>query len=167
MPNIWERQPNETSKAFHGFCLYRDLRHERTYVKVAGMCGQKSDTQIRRWAQKYRWQERVLSFDNYEVREEHKRQVREAAAMKRRQANLGLKVQEIALERLNSMTPEQIKKLLAATVAKLVEIGTKVGRIARGEVDETQALPINVIIGRRPPQNAEEAALDATITDGT
>src|ERR671930_622616 len=119
------------------------------------MCGQKCDTQIRRWANRYRWQERVLAFDNYEVCEEHKRQGREAAAMKRRQANLGLKVQEIALERLNSMTSEQIKKLPAGVVAKLVEIGTKIERIARGEIDETQALPINVIIGRRPPQNEE------------
>src|ERR671930_1171945 len=155
MPHSWERQHGETSKAFRAFCLYRDLRHERTYAKVAEMCGQRSDTQIRRWAGKYRWHERVLSFDNWEVREEHKRQVREAAAMRRRQANLGLKVQEVALERLNSMTSEQIKKLPGGIVAKLVEIGTKVERIARGEIDETQALPINVIIGRRPPQNEE------------
>jgi hypothetical protein len=131
----------------------------RTYVKVAGMCGQKSDTQIRRWAQKYRWQERVLSFDNYEVREEHKRQVREAAAMKRRQANLGLKVQEIALERLNSMTPEQIKKLPAATVAKLVEIGTKrrAHRARRGRRDASASHQRH----HRPPAAAERGGSGA------
>ena len=116
MPHSWERQHGETSKAFRAFCLYRDLRHERTYARVAEMCGQRSDTQIRRWAGKYRWHERCLNFDNFEVREEQRRQVREAAAMRRRQANLGMKGLEISLARLNSMSPLEINRLPVGTV---------------------------------------------------
>jgi hypothetical protein len=56
-------------------------------------------------------------------------------------------------------------RLPVGTMAKLMEVSTKIERAARGEVDETQALPINVIIGRRPPQNEEEAALDRTIPE--
>ena len=54
MVQPWERQPRETSKAFQAFCVYRDLRAERSYVRVAQQL-QKSHTLIGRWAQKYRW----------------------------------------------------------------------------------------------------------------
>jgi hypothetical protein len=85
--------------------------------------------------------------------------------MRKRQAALGMKGLEIALARLNSMSSQEINRLPVGTVAKLMEVSTKIERTARGEVDQTQALPINVIIGRRPPQNEEEAALDRTIPE--
>ena len=164
MCNTWDRQPGETSKAFEAFRIYLELRAERSYARVAERLT-KSRTLIGRWANKYRWHERSLQFDSHEMREEHKLQVREAAAMRKRQAQLGMKGLEISLARLNSMSPQEISRLPVGTVAKLMEVSTKIERAARGQVDEMQVLPINVIIGRRPPQNEEEAALDRTIPE--
>jgi hypothetical protein len=164
MCNTWDRQPGETSKAFEAFRIYLELRAERTYTKVAERL-QKTHPLIARWAIKYHWHKRTLDFDNHEMRQDQKRQVREAAAMRKRQAAVGMKGLEISLARLSSMSPQEINRLPVGTVAKLMEVSTKIERAARGEVSETQALPINVIIGRRPPQNAEEAVIDATIKD--
>jgi hypothetical protein len=110
MCNTWDRQPGETSKAFEAFRIYLELRAERTYTKVAERL-QKTHPLIARWAIKYHWHKRTLDFDNHEMRQDQKRQVREAAAMRKRQAQLGMKGLEISLARLNSMCSQEIGRL--------------------------------------------------------
>lgn len=64
----WDRLEDETSKAFHAFCLFRDLDPgKRSYREVSEILGLDSQASIERWAspQKHNWQERVLAYDDY------------------------------------------------------------------------------------------------------
>jgi len=61
----WEKQNNESSKAFKAFCVYRDMDSEdRSLAKVAGFLG-KSVTWIEDWSVKHKWVYRVSQYDAY------------------------------------------------------------------------------------------------------
>jgi hypothetical protein len=59
---VWDRQRGETEKAFRAFAAYRDQHAARTFEAVAGML-QCSGANVRRWAKKWNWVERVRAFD--------------------------------------------------------------------------------------------------------
>ena len=50
--NLWERQENESSKAYQAFCIYRDLGAGRTLAAVSEKL-RKSYDLIRRWSKNY------------------------------------------------------------------------------------------------------------------
>jgi hypothetical protein len=62
--NIWDRQHDETEKAYEAFEIYRDLGEERALAKVSAALGHKSSTGIERWSAKYQWRKRVVAYDN-------------------------------------------------------------------------------------------------------
>lgn len=59
----WDRQPNETSKAYHAFVTYRDMGGERTLQKVCKELG-KSGGVIDRWATQWGWKARTEAWDS-------------------------------------------------------------------------------------------------------
>jgi protein subunit release factor A len=69
---IWERQENETIKAYSAFCEYRDIGSERSQDKVSKKLG-KSRQLLSRWASQYEWVKRVEAY------EDHKRKIAEEA----------------------------------------------------------------------------------------
>lgn len=64
MPNTWEMQPGETSKAFAAFCAYRDMGPERSLPKVCQMSA-RSLPNVKRWSERHRWVERAAAYDAY------------------------------------------------------------------------------------------------------
>lgn len=59
----WERLPDESSKAFHAFSLYRDMGPTRSLQKVA-LELPKSLPLIKRWCARHDWVSRVRAFED-------------------------------------------------------------------------------------------------------
>lgn len=68
--NIWEKSDDESAKAYHAFCVYRDMSpFERSYQKVADVVyGKESGNvrQIERWGSKFAWVARVDAWDSHQ-----------------------------------------------------------------------------------------------------
>ena len=61
----WDRQAEETDKAWQYFQIYRNLGYGRTYKKVADAVNV-SDSNIHTYAKKHNWAERVHQWDIYQ-----------------------------------------------------------------------------------------------------
>jgi hypothetical protein len=140
MFEIWKRQQGETAKAYEAFRVYRDLGPvDRSQVKV-GERGGKCRVQIERWSARYGWVERVRAYDaEIEARDaEEIEQARQKARemlekdreeMWQRQRQLSLFVQNLILERLQTLKPEDIP---ASRIPEFMERMFKLERQALG-----------------------------------
>jgi hypothetical protein len=159
----WDRQPGESSKAYHAFCVYRDAASARTFEAVAEML-RCSGANVRRWAKKWRWVERTRAFDIDVDRIERAALVRERLAMKKRMARQGVDMQVVAgdglaeLQRLIKDKDNSLR-LTPSDIARLAEVGGKLERYARGEDEENYGtLEIRVRVDDPPAENAEDLA---------
>ena len=112
----WERQPNESAKAFEAFKTYLEMGDERSYRKVAQKLN-KSDTIIGRWGRDWNWQERIREYDNYVQAETDKKLVK---TEKRRRVRLGGVADQFmhkALQALEKLDPAKLspQELMAMT----------------------------------------------------
>lgn len=66
MNAIWQRQPDETTKAYKAFTLYRDMGAERSLSKVREKLGRKSgyERQLQEWSSQHKWVERAAAYDH-------------------------------------------------------------------------------------------------------
>jgi hypothetical protein len=64
----WDRQPNESAKAFEAFAIYRDMSCQRSLASAAWKL-HKSRTLLERWAAAHGWVQRVAAWDAYNDRE--------------------------------------------------------------------------------------------------
>ncbi|OGU12666.1 MAG: hypothetical protein A2X61_10975 [Ignavibacteria bacterium GWB2_35_12] len=58
----WFRQPEESEKVYFLFCIYVDMRHDRSFTRVAKISGYSPRT-ICRIAKKWNWKQRAFFFD--------------------------------------------------------------------------------------------------------
>ncbi len=67
MSRFWERQPEETSKAYEAFICYRDLGPDRSLAKAAeSYYGSSTNlAQIGLWSRKFDWVARVRAYDDF------------------------------------------------------------------------------------------------------
>jgi hypothetical protein len=89
LQNPWDRQPQESHKAFAAFTLYRDLAPDRTLQKVAEelRC---SGANVRRWALRWNWRYREREWDIFQDQRAQELQIRERMRMVQRQAQTGM-----------------------------------------------------------------------------
>lgn len=115
-PHPWERQPEESGKAYRAFVTYRDLGLDRTLERAAADCG-KHVSLLRRWSARYGWRLRVLAWDDEQARE------MDAALRQRRRA---------AYER-QARDAEQLQRLGMARLASVVKRDPATGEPALDE----------------------------------
>jgi hypothetical protein len=164
----WDRQPGESAKAYRAFTLYRDKQADRTFESVAGVL-RCSGTNIRRWAKRWNWTDRVRACDIHLDRIDLEALSRERLTMKKRMARQGIDMQAAAADALSELLrlikrKKRPLRLSASDIARLAEVGGKLERYARGEDDESYGtLEIRVHIDDPPPDNVEDlvAAKDA------
>lgn len=62
----YDKQENETAKAYAAFCAYRDMAPDRSYKKLAEQTeyGPNYHRVIERWSSKYNWAERCHAYDS-------------------------------------------------------------------------------------------------------
>lgn len=143
----WEQQQQkgETRQAFAAFTCYRDMKpHERSGSKVAATLG-KSEQLIWRWSSRWSWVERAQAWDAELDRVARAAQQEAVAEMNARHASIGMLMLSKALAKLVGDEALKVEALDPSTltpyqVARLVEAGQKVERLARGEATEKQEL---------------------------
>lgn len=138
----FEQQPEESSKAFGAFVVYRNLGPERTLSAVARKI-EKSNQLMGRWSKRYNWKARAAAWDAEADKRALELQVKEIAEMRDRHAGLAGKIQKIVdheidliLQAINNgwLTGLSRKEVLA-----FAEFATKLERLTRGEPDSIVA----------------------------
>ena len=131
----WERQFDERRKPFEAFVVYRDMGKDRSHVRVARELG-KSAQLIARWSAKWSWIGRVEAWVDEQDRKSRLAHSRSVIKMNERHAALAVALTGKVIDKLNNVTPVDIEKMSLVSLSKLLEVGVKVERQARGEAGE-------------------------------
>lgn len=146
----WERQENESEKAFSAFKAYLEMEN-RNICQLAKKLA-KSRQLVDKWKQKYNWQERCIAWDKSLQEIEYKTAVKERKKMAKRHIAIAMSMQAKAVEALKKI---DVSKLNASEIIRLFDTAVKIERLSRGEatfinsnqdnkVDE-ETNPINTI----------------------
>lgn len=131
-PELWERQPGETTKPFEAFVIYRDMGANRSLRKVAQKLN-KSLTIVAEWSSKYDWVKRVAAWDAEQDRIARNELAAEMAATRKKQRKQAQRMQEKGMELLESISIGDAK---LSEVVSLLKAGMEQERIAIGDVGE-------------------------------
>jgi len=128
----WDRQPGEGAIAFKLFTAFREMGSDRTYKKVCEMFPDKQYNAINQMGSRLQWYKRAEEWDNYK-REKMQRELDEEILYARiRQQRIGKSMQLLGEKGL-TMLEEYPEELTAADLSKLIDIGTKIERLALGD----------------------------------
>ena len=142
MAMAFEKQPRESDKAFAAFSLYLSLGPERSTREVGKQLG-KSEGLIERWAAKVDWRSRVAAHTAHLAMVE--REAIEAVArgksaewevreQKLRETEWAMHEAAIAAAKKGLAAYMEREKVYAnlADIARMLEIASKLGRLATG-----------------------------------
>ncbi len=142
MPLMFEQQPRESNKAFAAFSLYLSLGAERSTRTVGKQLG-KSEGLIERWAAKFDWRSRVAAHAAHLAVVE--REALEAVARSKaaewesreqqlRETEWAMHERAIAAAKRGLDAYMEREKVYAnlADIARMLEIASKLGRLATG-----------------------------------
>ena len=187
MPHPFERLPRESEKAFAAFSLYLSQGAERSTREVGKQLG-KSEGLIERWAAKFDWRSRVAAHTAHLAIVE--REAIEAVArgksaewssreQKLRETEWAMHEAAIAAAKKGLAAYMERDKVYAnlADIARMLEIASKLGRLATGLGDvehrngnDLPAMRVEVTVALEKiygePIPGEVAAPPATIPDG-
>lgn len=163
MPLMFEQQPRESNKAFAAFSLYLSLGAERSLAAVATKLA-KSEQLVRRWSAKFGWTDRVAAHGAHLAVVE--RGAVEAAArgkaaewagreQKLRETEWAMHEAAIAAAKRGLDAYMAREKVYAnlADIARMLEIASKLGRLAtglgdgeRGKSDDSPTVRVEVTL---------------------
>lgn len=136
----WTRMKNESSRAYHAFCIYRDLGPQRSLEKVREELRKEgkriSKTLIFRWSTKYNWVERATAYDDYLDEIKRAEQEKAIKEMAERHAKIAMAVQQKVIERLKEL---DVSELSPSDMIRWLDVAIKVERLSRGEPTEVKA----------------------------
>ena len=160
MPMTFEQQPRESNKAFAAFKTYLELGAQRSLADVAAQHG-KSKTMIERWSRRFDWPARIQAHASHLATVE--RQAIEGLALEKAvewdKVHEALKIAEwqrhkkliaLADEVIARWEKNKNKFGTLEGIARLLELATKMGRLAAGlptevkEVNTTMKATIDV-----------------------
>lgn len=128
----WDRQPDETTKAFEAFAIYRDMGNDRSIAKVAEQLG-KSEALLQRWSSKYEWVKRVAEWDDEVARQTARELMRDIARTRARQRKQAMQMQLKGAELLQAIKVGDAK---LSEIVSLLKLGMEQERICLGDVGE-------------------------------
>jgi hypothetical protein len=146
MPLPFEQQPRESDKAFAAFSLYLSLGPERSTAAVAKKLA-KSEQLVRRWSAKFGWTDRVAAHGAHLAlveREAIQALARSKAAewesreQQLRETEWSMHERAIAAAKRGLDAYMEREKVYAnlADIARMLEIASKLGRLATGLVTD-------------------------------
>jgi len=142
MPLPFEQQPRESDKAFAAFKAYLDMGAERSVREVGERLG-KSEGLIERWSAKFEWRSRVAAHAAHLaiVEREAIETVARGKAAEWEQRETQLRETEWAMHEraiaaaekaLNAFMDKDKVYANLADIARMLEIASKLGRLATG-----------------------------------
>jgi len=163
MPLPFEKQPRESAKAFAAFSLYLSQGADRSTAAVAKELA-KSEQLVRRWSAKFAWTDRVAAHAAHLAIVE--REAIEAAArgkaaewesreQKLRETEWAMHEAAIAAAKKGLAAYMDREKVYAnlADIARMLEIASKLGRLATGlgdgdgrKADDLPAMRVEVTV---------------------
>lgn len=157
----WERQPNETMRAYRAFEVYRSMDPEERSLRrmsdiiedVTGPSGKVRRhhpypwPRITTWSRMHGWVARADAWDTEVARRQANKQLRDREKMHDRHRDLAMLMQQKVVERMRDMRPEELTR---RDLDRWAEKAVKIERQARG-LDrigsEGNAPNINVGVG--------------------
>lgn len=126
----------ETSLMYTYFAAFRDMGIHRNLRDLSRQLGLNGTTWLEKLSRRNHWTQRALAYDVY--MDSKRREVNEAAIleMNARQAETGKLMQEKALSALRDQDP---RTMTPNELARYIEAGAKLERVARGEPDSRTA----------------------------
>jgi len=148
MPLMFEKQPRESEKAFAAFSLYLSLGPQRSLETVAQKFA-KSSRLLKRWSVKYDWQARVAAHGAHlaivereaiEAAARRNAAVWETREQKLKETEWEMHERAIAAAKRGLDAYMEREKVYAnlADIARMLEIASKLGRLATGLGDGEQ-----------------------------
>ena len=137
----WEvRLPEESSKAFKAFCLFRAMGYKRSIKACMEMHGiePKKYGSWARYARLFRWNERAAEYDAYIAKEIERELLAERVERKKRQMEMLNGFDELVGKRLKTLDPE---KLDADGAMDLLERSAKLDSFITG-ADKENTKPV-------------------------
>ena len=142
MPLPFEQQPRESAKAFAAFSLYLSLGPERSTREVGKQLG-KSEGLIERWAAKFDWRSRVAAHATHlaivereaiDVAARSKAAEWQTREQKLRETEWAMheRAIEAAKRGLDAYMAREKVYANLADIARMLEIASKLGRLATG-----------------------------------
>ena len=107
----WEvRLPEESSKAFKAFCLFRAMGYKRSIKACMEMHGieQKCYGSWARYARLFRWNERAAEYDAFMAKETEREILAERVERRKRQMEMLNGFDELVGKRLKTLNPEDL-----------------------------------------------------------
>jgi len=167
--NPWDQLPEESSQAFRGFALYRDMGWDRSIGKVVKESG-KNQALIYRWSTRYQWKERAQDWDVHQDQLGQAQAIRTRLAMNKRALEIAQDMQLKALKGFAALetvskvkvlrkvkdeagvertVEEEIDKLVISPkdLVRLMESAHRLQKDLLGKADEDQVAKIEVIFG--------------------
>lgn len=140
---MYERQPNESDKAWAGFVAYRDLGEDRTIPKTAQALGKgpKYESILSQWCRKFGWRQRIIARDRDHDMEVRKAAVEDSSKAHREMLLVAMSMWKLAAKDLMrwhnkiEKAPKDQPQLSARDVQALADAGMKLHRLLMGEPD--------------------------------
>ena len=182
--HAFEQQPRESNKAFAAFSLYLNIGAERSTAAVGKQLG-KSQGLIERWAAKFDWRSRVAAHAAHlaivergaiEATARGKAAEWESREQKLRETEWAMHEAAVAAARKGLDAYMEREKVYAnlADIARMLEIASKLGRLATGlgtdgerrGGDDLPGLRVEVTVAlQKIYGQAEPAPIGAEIVD--
>lgn len=124
---VWERQPKESTPAWQAFIHYRDME-TRSQRKVAATLD-KAPSIISHWGRRWKWQERVIAWDNHLNSVYQTEREKGQKEMAENHVKLSKGIQAKVAQRLRTLRPEDISP---GDLSRLLDVAVKIERLALG-----------------------------------
>ena len=162
----WDRQPGENAMSYKLFTAFREMGSERSYKKVCEMFPDRKYNAINQMGARLQWFKRADEWDSYK-REKMQRELDEEILYARiRQQRIGKSMQLLGEKGL-TMLQEYPEELTAADLSKLIDIGTKIERLALGDptnISKTESkVEAKIEVEEIPKEVAEKVGKELAI----
>lgn len=157
----WERQPDESNRAFAAFKIYAEMGPAtRSLRKVAAAIGSPKTTKnVGEWSKKWNWPERARAYDNEIMRatvEEKRAAIRE---MNKRHIMLAQSLQKKAVQALGILPEERI------SARTILEYAVQAAELERTAMVDGLKMELDALIEaeNKSKENAENTSAGESV----